>query len=65
MLVAHAIRYARRAGVREVVLATETAERFFANLGFAREGTLEALPEVFREHMTSCAETAVVMRLAT
>jgi glycerol-1-phosphatase len=63
LLTAHATREARRRGASNVVAATESAERFFSGLGFSREGTLEALPEVFRRGMTSCAGTAAVMRL--
>jgi glycerol-1-phosphatase len=63
LLTAHAVREARRSGATMVFIATESAEGFFSNLGFSREGTLDALPRVFREHMSFCAETAVVMRL--
>ena len=63
LLTAHAVREARRRGASNVVAATESAERFFAGLGFSQQGTLEALPEVFRRRMSSRPETAVVMRL--
>ena len=63
LLSAHAVREARRSGAAEVFVATESAEGFFASLGFSRVGTLDALPRAFRDHMSFCAETAVVMRL--
>jgi glycerol-1-phosphatase len=63
LLTAHAVRQARRSDVSEVFIATESAEGFFASLGFSREGTLDALPRPFRDHMSFCAESAAVMRL--
>ena len=64
LLTAHEVRNARRSAARELYLATETAEVFFARLGFERVGVLDALPGIFRERMkTSCASTAVTMRL--
>jgi glycerol-1-phosphatase len=62
-LVAAAVRDARRSGAREIYLATETAGPFFEGLGFAPAGRLDALPQPFRDRMSSCHDTAVVMRL--
>ena len=64
LLTAHAVRNTQGAGARELYLATETAEAFFARLGFERVGALDALPTVFRDRMERCcASTAVTMRL--
>jgi HAD superfamily hydrolase (TIGR01457 family) len=64
LLTAHAVREARRSGAREVYLATETAEAFFAGFGFERVGGLGALPMPFLARMAACcAETAATMRL--
>jgi HAD superfamily hydrolase (TIGR01457 family) len=63
LLTAHAVREARRSGATTVFIATESAEGFFSSVGFSRAGTLDALPNVFREHMSFCAQTAAVMRL--
>ena len=63
LLVAHAVREARRSGAAGVFIATETAEGFFGGLGFVGAGALDALPPAFRKHMTACADTAAVMRL--
>jgi N-acetylglutamate synthase-like GNAT family acetyltransferase len=62
MLCAHVARTARRAGARRLYAVTETADRFFEMLGFHPAGRLDDLPDVFREHMSFCAESAAVLR---
>jgi glycerol-1-phosphatase len=63
LLAAHAVGEARRRGASEVFITTESAEGFFAGLGFSRTGTLEALPEIFRSQMSFCPKSSIVMRL--
>jgi N-acetylglutamate synthase-like GNAT family acetyltransferase len=63
-LVARALGDARDAGAREAWLLTETAEAFFAGLGWVRAERSDAPPGVAGsvEFTTACAVTAVAMR---
>jgi len=64
--VAHALADARAAGAREAWLLTETAESFFAGLGWARAAREDAPPAIAGsvEFATACPATAVAMRRA-
>jgi amino-acid N-acetyltransferase len=63
-LVADALADARAAGAREAWLLTETAESFFAGLGWARAARKDAPPAIAgsMEFATACPATAVAMR---
>ena len=64
-LVEQALADARAAGAREAWLLTETAEPFFAGLGWTRAERAEAPPAVAAsvEFVSACPTTAVAMRL--
>jgi HAD superfamily hydrolase (TIGR01457 family) len=63
LVTAAAARRAARQAVRRLYLLTETAEGFFAGLGFARVDR-EDLPAWVRERSTACSESAVSMARA-
>jgi N-acetylglutamate synthase-like GNAT family acetyltransferase len=67
VLVANAVALAAEAGHTDVYAVTETAEPFFTALGFARIGTVEALPEmVARTPMVRevCSTSAAALHLS-
>lgn len=63
-LVHRALAEARAAGAREAWLLTETAEPFFAGLGWSRADRAEAPPAVAAsvEFASACPTTAIAMR---
>jgi N-acetylglutamate synthase-like GNAT family acetyltransferase len=63
-LAARALADAREAGAREAWLLTETAEGFFAGLGWERADRAAAPPAIVAsvEFTTACPQTAVAMR---
>jgi amino-acid N-acetyltransferase len=65
-LVERALDDARAAGAREAWLLTETAEPFFAALGWSRAKRTDAPPPVASsvEFVSACPTTAVAMRRA-
>jgi HAD superfamily hydrolase (TIGR01457 family) len=60
LVTAAAVRAAAGRGARRVHLLTDTAERFFARLGFTRTDR-ERLPAWVRERSSACSGTAVAM----
>lgn len=62
-LVEHALEKARAAGVREVVLLTTTAERWFPRFGFRRIDRAEVPPALFasEELRGACPATAAIL----
>jgi glycerol 3-phosphatase-2 len=66
LLCAHAAREARARGARELYAVTETAARFFQELGFERSGTRRSLPEPIASTplvRDRCADDAAALRL--
>ena len=64
LLTAHVVTAARASGVRDLYAVTETAERFFASLGFEALGAKTTLPSELRETVwDQCDSRAVVLRL--
>lgn len=66
LAIAGALRLAARTGVREIYLATESAEGFFLSLGF-REVPRDRLPDEIADHpqlVRECPITAPTMALA-
>jgi len=63
-LVERALADARAAGAREAWLLTETAESFFAGLGWSRAERTDAPDAIARsvEFTTACPATAIAMR---
>jgi amino-acid N-acetyltransferase len=64
-VVCHLLEQAQALGVREVVLLTETAQEFFAKLGFV-VSSREEVPEAVKQSVEfrgACPDSAVVMRL--
>jgi len=65
LLTAHGTRSARESGIRELYAVTETAEGFFAGLGFQRLGGKDAMPAPLRDTVWDCCDSrAVVLLLA-
>ena len=66
-LYAAAMDQAKKAGVREVWLITNTADRYFENLGFVPQERSSAPPEIAgtAQFEGLCPSTAVVMKKST
>jgi glycerol-1-phosphatase len=67
LLVAHAVRLARSAAAEAVFAVTETAEGFFAGLGFEIIGKVDALPSQIRDTALvrdHCSESATALRFS-
>ena len=64
MLVSHLEDHARRLGIRQLVLLTTSADRYFRKLGFVRVAREEVVGEILSSNQFrgACPSSATVMR---